>query len=308
MDTCKISSATLAYRIFGSPSPDSDFGLLVVIDTCLASCSAEWWHIAERLADHCRVLVYDRAGYGQSSASTRERTPENVARELDELLTRLEDQERLLLVGHSQGGFYLTQYALMFPAKVQALILLDPATPYDGEFRQRLLPGEYKNSGVDKTFTYKLAKTITSMGLGFLFKPMLAKSPPFYYHDFSAEAKKYLLTALCKSRTYKTALEEYRYTHLDSATRRVKDGIDNQGLVDLPVVLLTHGSAFYIRELQQYGEMDETIAAKVETLWQELMLRYLKLSANSRHIVAPNSGHYIHLTDGELVETAIRSF
>lgn len=278
------------------------------IDTCLASCSAEWWHIAERLADHCRVLVYDRAGYGQSTPSTRERTPENVARELDELLTGLGIHERLLLVGHSQGGFYLTQYALMFSAKVQALILLDPATPYDDEFRQRLLPGEYKNSGIDKTFTYKLAKAVTSMGLGFLFKPMLAKSPPFYCYDFTAEVRKYLLSALCKARTYKTALEEYLYTHQDVTTRKVQDGIDNQVLWEIPVVLLTHGSDFYIRELQQYGGMDETIAAKVETLWQELMLRYLKLSANSRHIVAQNSGHYIHLTDRELVEEAIRRF
>lgn len=175
MDTCRISSATLAYRIFGSPDPDPDSGLLVVIDTCLASCSAEWWHIAERMADHCRVLVYDRAGYGQSTASTRERTPENIARELDELLAGLEVQERLLLVGHSQGGFYLTQYALMYPAKVRALILLDPATPYDGEFRQRLLPGEYKNSGVDKTLSFKLARAVTTIGQGFLFEPMLAK-------------------------------------------------------------------------------------------------------------------------------------
>jgi hypothetical protein len=38
---------------------------------------------------------------------------------------------------------------------------------------------------------------------------------------------------------------DYRYnTHRDATTRMVQDGIDNQGLWEIPVVLLTHGSDF----------------------------------------------------------------
>ena len=80
------------------------------------------------------------------------------------------------MIGHSQGGFYAAQFALMFPQKIKALILLDPATPFDDEFQQKLLPDEYKSSGVDKTHNFKLALSLTSLKLGFLFKPMLAKS------------------------------------------------------------------------------------------------------------------------------------
>lgn len=56
MEIHNIGSAWIAYRRFGSGKQT------VVIDTALGSCSAEWWHIAECLGRHNRVLVYDRVG------------------------------------------------------------------------------------------------------------------------------------------------------------------------------------------------------------------------------------------------------
>lgn len=37
-----------------------------MIDTAIGSCSAEWWHIAEILSKKYKVIIYDRAGYGNS--------------------------------------------------------------------------------------------------------------------------------------------------------------------------------------------------------------------------------------------------
>ena len=53
--------------------------------------------------------------------------------------------------------------------------------------------------------------------------------------------------------------------------------------------------------------MRTDVAEKIETLWQEIMLRFLSLSVNSWHRIASNSGHYIHLTDCALLETTIKS-
>ncbi|MDF2686432.1 MAG: putative hydrolase [Clostridia bacterium] len=300
-DIYTISSSQLSCRLYGKSDKT------IVIDSCIASCSAEWWHIAEQLQGEYQVLLYDRAGYGKSSLSIKTRTPENIAAELDDLLNKLGINKNIIMIGHSQGGFYATQYALMFPQKMKAVVLLDPATPFDIEFIHNLSQKEYKYSGVDKTFGFKLALFFTRLKLGFLFKSLFIKSPPFYYYNFSDDAKNYLLSALCKKETYKTALEEYKYTHLTETSQKVIDGVNNCGLKNIPIILMTHSSSIYVKELKEFAALDDEVALKVEALWQDIMKKYLKLSTDSKHIIASNSGHYIHLTDNELLESVIKA-
>lgn len=295
-------SAKLAYKLYGSGD------VTLVIDTAIGACSAEWWHIAEKLRSRCRVLVYDRAGYGQSSLSSIPRTSDNICTELYELLSHLQLNQNLVLIGHSQGGFYAVQYALLYPESVEGLILLDPATPFDFEFKEKLSPKEYQSSGVDKTFTFRLGKRITAMGLGALLKPLLKKAPPFFYCDFGEEEKKYLLRSLCSKSTYLTALEEYKYTHMAEECKPITNAISQKGLKQTPVTVITHDSGVYGKELETYGSLSKETAEKIENLWQELMKRYLSVSAVSKHICAPHSGHYIHLTDYEVLESAVSEY
>ena len=57
-----------------------------------------------------------------------------------------------------------------------------------------------------------------------------------------------------------------------------------------------------------YKVMDAKTADKVENLWQNIMKKYMRLSQRSEYITAPNSGHYIHLTDEELLYRTTDSF
>lgn len=115
---------------------------------------------------------------------TKERTPQNIALELNSLLVSLNINENIILLGHSQGGFYSLQYALMYSPKVIGMILLDPVTPYDSEFIRQLTADEYKKSGVDKTFDLKLGLWLTSLKLGFIVKSMLKKYLHFIIINF----------------------------------------------------------------------------------------------------------------------------
>ncbi len=301
MKYCDIGSANIAYRIYGIGEKT------LVIDSCLGSCSAEWWHIGEALSDKYKILVYDRAGYGESTTSTLLRTPQNIALELNKLLKSLNMDKDIVIVGHSQGGLNAIQYTSMYPDQIRGLILIDPATPFDNEFKEKLTAAEYKKSGVDKTMTYKIANIAMSLGLGFIFKPLIKKSPPFYYYDFSNEAKEYLLRASCKKNTYKTALAEYEFSHCND-TRNISEVINNSALQDMRVILLTHSSDFYIKELEHFGNLDLQTAQRVESLWQDIMKRCLSVSSNTKYVMAPNSGHYIHLTDFEILRNSIDSF
>jgi pimeloyl-ACP methyl ester carboxylesterase len=302
MNFIDINGTNIAYKIWGNGNKT------IVIDTAIGTCNAEWWHIAEKLSVNFKVLTFDRAGYGKSKISKNERIPKNIANELNDLLVSLNIIENIIMLGHSQGGFYAIQYALMYPSKVIGMILLDPATPYDDEFIKTLSGKEYKQSGVDKSSGMKSALWVTSLKLGFIIKPLLKKMPPFYYHQFTEDSEKYLLEALCKKNTYVTALAEYNFTHTESTVLDIKQAVENKSLNNLPIILITHSSKVYHKELQEFGNMELSTAEKIEGIWQSIMLRLLDLSNNTIHIIAEKSGHYIHLTDLDIVLKSFGTF
>ena len=118
-----VDTATLAYDIFGSGKID------MVIEMGLGAVMGEWWNLARRLSAHHTILLYERAGYGSSSMSTLERTPENIARELYILMQQLGCDDQVTFLAHSQGGLYAQQFARLYPAFVRKLVLLDPLSP-----------------------------------------------------------------------------------------------------------------------------------------------------------------------------------
>jgi pimeloyl-ACP methyl ester carboxylesterase len=75
---------------------------------------------------HCPVLVYDRYGYGRSEAFAEPRTSDYLNKEafifLPELLSKLQITEKVILVGHSDGGSIALLYASKYSENVLGLI------------------------------------------------------------------------------------------------------------------------------------------------------------------------------------------
>ncbi len=297
MEFCDIGTAKIAYRIFGSPP------VSIIIEGAINSCNAEWWEFCAELKDHS-VLVYDRAGYGESSVSTLQRTPENVVKEFTALLLNLNIKNDFILIGHSQGGLYATLFTLMHPERVKTLILLDPLSYRDNDFKSLLSEKEFFASGVDKSATFKIGRLLAGLHLGFLFKGQLKRSPPFYYHIFTTDADNYIQKSLMQSKQYSTAIEEYRLSH-DETQLAYFRGFHQQ--VSTKFILITHSSSKLIEEYVSIWGVDKDLAVKVENIWQKLMEAMITFSKISEKLTAPNSGHYIHLTDPEIVRNAIMS-
>lgn len=297
MDTVELTTGKIAYKIFGNRGNP-----YIVIDTAMGASCAEWWHLAEKWSAQYCVLVYDRAGYGLSDTPKQPRTPENAAKELNELLTAL-NIDKTIFIGHSLGGLYIYQFAKLFPQKVRSLILVDPLSPYNGRFKKELSKEEFKKSGVDKSINLRMGNVICALGLGALLKPLLKKSPPFYYYkDFSKEAEKYILKLLTSKKMYGTALKEYSYIENEEILKSLEI-IDHS--INIPLFLICHTPEIMKKEIEYYGNASQEIAEKVEGLWEEIMKTYLKLSTKSKFIQAKNSGHSIHLTDPESIWEAI---
>ncbi len=117
MDFLEIDGHRLSYVDTGSGQP------LVFVHG--VGTSGELW--ADDLASlgrYCRLIVYDRRGYGASSASPRDwRQHRADAEALIEAL----DAGPAVLVGYSGGAMVALPLALERPDLVSSLVLLDPA-------------------------------------------------------------------------------------------------------------------------------------------------------------------------------------
>ena len=122
-------------------------GPIVVFEAGLGNDSSTWRLVAGPVAMFARVVLYDRAGLGQSLPMLTKRSAvsaEGVATTLHRLLIVAQLPPPYILVGHSLGGLYVQMYARKHPNEVSGVVLLDLSSadaPGELKTRARLTPG-----------------------------------------------------------------------------------------------------------------------------------------------------------------------
>ena len=286
------------YTIFGSKTVD------VVIEMGLGACIAEWESLARELGKNHGVLVYERAGINHSDKSDEERTPTNIAEELKRLIDEIPHDEKIVIIGHSQGGMYASEFCGIYPEIVKGLILLDPLSIEDNRFKMELTARELKKSGADKSKNFIILEILARLGLKGVVKKVMSQAPPFYYAGFSEEQKEDILNSLVNITHLNTCREEYRLAHDDEALRNM---VSKDKYPDIPIILVTHSSEEAIRENMEFGRNSRSFAARIEQLWQEIMKVYLDYSERAIWMQAKKSTHYIHLTEPELIIESVNN-
>jgi pimeloyl-ACP methyl ester carboxylesterase len=113
-------SRTLRWVEAGSGGP------VVVFDAALGEPgSLAWAGVLPAVAEHTRVIAYDRAGVGASDPVSP-LTAEGEVADLAALVSQA-GQGRCVLVGHSWGGLLAQLVAFSHPDLVAGLVLVDPA-------------------------------------------------------------------------------------------------------------------------------------------------------------------------------------
>lgn len=117
MEILEINGYRLSYTDTGSGRP-------LVFVHGVGTSGELWADDLASLGEYCRLIVYDRRGYGASSASPRDwRGHRADAEALIEAL----DAAPAVLVGYSGGSMVALPLALERPDLVSSLVLLDPA-------------------------------------------------------------------------------------------------------------------------------------------------------------------------------------
>jgi pimeloyl-ACP methyl ester carboxylesterase len=99
----------------------------VVAESGLGGTYAAWTEIFYGVAAQTRICAYDRAGLGTSDpASEPVRTSQDMADDLDALLTAAKIEGPYVFVTHSMGIWTVELYAKAHPDNVKAVVVLDP--------------------------------------------------------------------------------------------------------------------------------------------------------------------------------------
>lgn len=107
----------IAYRVLGAGRP------AIVMIAGLGDGMATFEDVAPELATTATVILYDRAGYGRSDATTGVRDAKAVERELSALLKQSGIDGPYVLVGHSLGGLYAEYFVAQHPDQVLGVVL-----------------------------------------------------------------------------------------------------------------------------------------------------------------------------------------
>lgn len=102
---------------------------LVVFESGLGNDHTVWNNnaVASQINSNLDVLMYDRAGYGQSENGPSPRNIDRLRSELESVIDKFSNGRKVILIGHSLGGMIIRDYAVKNPLKTAALLFVDPS-------------------------------------------------------------------------------------------------------------------------------------------------------------------------------------
>ncbi|MBI2992696.1 MAG: alpha/beta hydrolase [Gammaproteobacteria bacterium] len=243
----------------------------VILDAGLGGFSMDWMYVQERLRVNTQVCAYDRAGYGWSDPGPSPRSSDQIAEELWTLLSAAEIEPPYVLVGHSFGGYNMEYFAKTRPRAVAGLVLVDASHPEQAE-RLPDVPTRANAPDPRRLVTF--------------FNPTVV-----YVHY--PKPLWFPIMALMSS-PKAMATEQRELLNFTVSAAQVEQAGQ---LPQVPLIVVTRG-----RRVWPDGPMGD---AK-EKSWGKLQQELVESVPGGRQIIAPNSGHLIHLDEPDVVAGAVR--
>ncbi|PQE04402.1 alpha beta hydrolase protein [Rutstroemia sp. NJR-2017a BVV2] len=294
-----IGTHSLALYAHG-PEPSSSNEPVVLFISGVASDALNWQAVVRLSPSSLRSYTYDRSGYNNSESSLVEPTAENVALELSLLIEKAPITNPLIIVGHSWAGVLTHEFiALKGTSQIAGLVLVDA--------------------------NHETAPLVMDTNDPILWKSIAAGVEP--YAGWGVEAEHKLTkeewaafkaaesTEKFKAIEQKEDFEQYLPSF---ETLRKKELSKKQPLLgDKPVYVIggirsrdwnglykagvakgngTEDERSYVRGLI------EGVDAKNESLMKE----FLKLSTKSELVWAKESGHFVQLTQPDVVVDGVK--
>ncbi|MDJ0597305.1 MAG: alpha/beta hydrolase [Crocosphaera sp.] len=262
----------------------------VVIDHSLGGI--EGYFLSNEIAKNTQVFIYDRPGYGWSDSSPRKRCSQEIVRELDELLQKAGILPPYILVGDSFGSYNVRLYAHYFPKKVAGIILTDGLhekgmlnLPLSVKLLKLFFLSGFLMSILGATLG--LIRMLGNLQIFELIKPQLTK--------FSIESRLMVKRSFYRPQHWLTMAREI--WNLETSAKQVQKA---NNLGNIPLISIK-SKTFFKPSFFTFLLPLKTTNKIREMIHEEL----LKLSSNSRQVLANNSSHFVWIDEPELISDVI---
>jgi pimeloyl-ACP methyl ester carboxylesterase len=290
-----IGTHRLHVRCMGDGTPT------VILDAALGASSLSWTLVQPALANITRACSYDRAGFGWSDAGPLPRTAGRIADELHDLLRRDAVPQPYLLVGHSFGGLIMRLFASRHPNEVAGLVLIEPAIPEEWvnptEAQRALIARGVRLCGYGATAARRgLAQLVSvlvrlgALGVARLVVSLVSRGglrredegilAPVW--KLPPEAR-HVLRQMWTQPKFFDALGSQIETICQSAAEVIRSGPESYDAVPLIVISSARSDERRLRA-------DAALAQR---------------STRGRHVLAPDSGHWVPLDAPQVVIDSI---
>jgi pimeloyl-ACP methyl ester carboxylesterase len=255
------------------------------------SCCNSQAHMAlQRLiSDFARVYRYDRSGLGQSEVSSSSRSASAMAKELSLLLHAADVAAPYVLVAHSYGGIIAREFLALTGDNIVGMVLID--TNHDDflvELPFSLDLFRVMSEGVDWNAATGVDKIHQLTG----------EEWDLYVKDESGDNE-------AKQDEFNAALQ----SHIDL---KAKGQLEDQALGNRPLSIIKGNKARDFRQVYEAGlklgngtedqrkDLAEALD-RLEPVDARLTHDQMRLSGQSRYILAKRSGHSVQLSQPDLV-------
>ena len=266
----------------------------VVFENGAGDFSLVWALVQPRVAATTRACSYDRAGSAWSDPGAQPRTFDQLSLELHTAFARAGERGPFVLVGQSYGGLVVRGFARRYASEVAGMVLVDAVhedqrvnmgggkvQPIRGAAKGRPFPSPHIAAD-SALLAIRRSGVVAKLASPPLEPPLDRLSPADQKAWQAAMADSVYRASWAAEMDWSP--EELARMHEDRLTDRTTLG-------DLPLVVISRTV--------------DTTALAIERDKQQQDLA--ALSRRGRHVVAPKSGHNVHLEDPALVAREINS-
>ena len=293
-----IGTHSLALYAHG-PEPSSSKDPVVLFVSGVATSSLVWAAVARLLPPSLRSYTYDRSGYGGSELSPLAPTAENIALELSRLIEKAPIENPLIIVGHSWAGVLVREFVALAGngPHIAGLVLVDA------------------NHETSLQVLNLLDPRLQAIFAGV--EPLSAKGIEAEHKLTQEEWDAFVSDMATEKFKLQEEKEEDEYP-LSFGTLRKKELENRQPLFgDKPVYVIggfrsRDWSGMYKAGVEKGNGTEEQRSYAREMIRTAdekhtgLMKEHLKLSTKGKLIFAHKSGHFVQLTQPDIVVDGVK--
>jgi pimeloyl-ACP methyl ester carboxylesterase len=293
-----IGTHSLALYTHG-PEPSSSEDPVVLFVSGVASSSRIWAAVTRLLPPSLRSYTYDRAGYGGSELSPLAPTAENIALELSRLIAKAPIPNPLVLVGHSWAGVLLSEFIALTGdgPHIAGLVLVDA----NHETQLQVL----NPNNANLIAIYEGVETYSGRKINVEHK-LTSEEWDAFINDEATE--RHGLQAQKENDEYAPSFETLLQKELQKQQPLLGDkpiyvigGMRSRDFGNMYKAGVEKGNGTE----EQRSSVRELISTADEKS-AGLMKKHLKLSTKGKLVFADDSGHFVQLTQPDLVIDGVK--